>query len=677
MNRILLFSSLVYACLITPISMANQELWDAAYQKLWDRVEWLLRNDKTAKIEFTFKDVSVYDLITEAKQYHLLDFVGAVTETDPNAERPPLGYFFNLDDAELKNSDGVPLEKTQVYESDLPVEGTDKFVQDIPVAKVANSGDPNVVADQEPSRIRGGREIGIRKGGGTKPRRGSPEAIALESLMEKMEYVPTRFEPLETDRLDLCICSRELAKLEGSGFTGKDIGKLAYLTFVLGNSILFPNETLSVDCAGAISQYNVIAHKLGYCSRDGVYLTAALSASDFTLNMMTHDRVEGIPNFLRAYFLAARAYTKTLPSVLNRMQDHVSIHEFDTRVVEFYSHVAKLFIPNLCTLIRTSSIRSSLSVLTLTSKLVSDFPSELFPQTVDVIETFNQHILANLRTVSFGELFEVLKVNEYAEVCHDHTLLSSEQKVLIIRELAGNKAHLNGDQILTLMRMQYTLFFEQQELFRLFRGEFASAYLRVKKVFEKAQPFSHELELLNVIKANLDPADTLGLAHSHVCVKVGREIDIAYIRGASKIAIHIDGGNHYYLDRQEQHRSTRVRNKALENAGWTNICQPLPAAPEGQFMVKEKRELLERVEGVLPLQKPFVVPAPNAHPVPAPVKVVAPLAAPRAPMKAAPPKGPPSKAPVAKKTAQTKSVPAKKVPSKKGPTKTALPKEKK
>lgn len=430
----------------------------------------------------------------------------------------------------------------------------------------------------------------------------------LQSLKDT-EYKPSKFNPLDTESFELLISAEALDALESSPYESKHLSRFAYVTFLLGQAFNLPNISVKVDGMSSMDQYMPIAKKLGYCSQSGFYLTAKISPDDLMLRSMTHVKVKGIPNFLRAWFLIVLANTKVLPKLLNSMQDHCSFKEFHNNLIEYYTHISEVFIPNLFQILSSSSVTKGMKVLLHLSKLLLDFPAQILTSTIEYSRRMNDYALNNIDTLTISELLAVIQLNEYLEICHGQQLLIDVDKLILINRIISQTISLRHDDVLMLMRLRYTIFFTHQKHMGTLRDLFYNCVTNEQNKFQGQHPIQHELDIYNIIKNKVIKSDRKFLHHSCVCPQTGKEVDIAFIKESYKVAIHIDGnGSHYYHDRKVLNRKTKTSRKALENAGWINIDQPLPRITligetlrAHVHLKNETAELLGKLQKVLPM----------------------------------------------------------------------------
>lgn len=429
------------------------------------------------------------------------------------------------------------------------------------------------------------------------------------NILQKIKYIPSKFDPLDTRCFVLSTSAKALYELEKSPYDKAHLSRLVYVTFILGKSFNLPNYSVSIDGMQALTQYMPIAYELGYCDEEGKFYTDKLSPDDSILRSMTNVNVNGIPNFFRAWFLIILANYKVLPKLLNDMEDRFSFKEFEFVVVDYYTHIAEVFIPNLFNVLSNGSVTCGISLLTHLSKLLLDFPAKILPTTLEYTRRMNDHCLNNISTQSVEDIFAVLKLNEYIEFCHNNNLLSTEDKIIILKHIIYNSYNLKHQEILMLMRLKYTIFNELHGNLKHFEEIFSICASKEQVKFNKQPPFQHEVDFFNLIKQSM-VSDKQFLSHSYVCPNTGKEIDIAYVNGRRKVAIHIDGfHSHYYLDRQELNRVSKTNRKALENAGWINIDQRLPRLDHFMEVLRvdphlksEAEELLGKLQCILPLK---------------------------------------------------------------------------
>ena len=265
-------------------------------------------------------------------------------------------------------------------------------------------------------------------------------------------------------------------------------------------------------------------------------------------------------------------------------------------------YLANHFIPNLFAILRSTGINSNLRIIGQLSKLLLRFPLSLFPQIVEYIRNLNQYSLKNIHTISDGEIFSLIKLNEFIEISHAQEFISTDEKRAIIAELIKRQYRLATQLIGMLMYMQFTIFFKLRDLLQPLKYRFDTVRSNKQLLFDQNQQVHYSEEIL--YKAILDelPAKFKHyLHHSYVCPETGKEVDIALLipKLSKKIAINIDGkDHHFYPNLEQENRKTIARNCALKNAGWIVICQHIPRMSEG-FKEKISEGLINEIRQVL------------------------------------------------------------------------------
>lgn len=405
------------------------------------------------------------------------------------------------------------------------------------------------------------------------------------------------------------LCAWVLGELKKDNSAPHSLSYLAYATFLLGGVLKIPalSQSLSMDPMPAMNQFIPIAQRMRVCDNEGAFLTKKISIFETVSALMTHPEITLAPNFMKALSLIQLAILEILPQLLKQMENKISLKGFDTELKQYYSHLSRIFIPNLLNILnifRQHEPKKYLMILGQMSKFILQFPVDLFPQVEVFIHNVTRNCITNLKNIPLKEILEIIKLNNFVEIRYKRKFLLDSEKVMIINVLAAKKHLLDLSEIEMLMHVQFTLFENFKEQFSEFKDNFKALVANKKLGFSK-QIGDHfcEMDLYNCILYNLPDQYKPNLRLSVICTDTGKQIDIVFILGNVKIAIHIDGRIfHYYLDRDEIDRDTLLRNRALQNAGWINICQKLSDKIDKQNIEIVKKDLLEKLKLLIPLK---------------------------------------------------------------------------
>lgn len=108
------------------------------------------------------------------------------------------------------------------------------------------------------------------------------------------------------------------------------------------------------------------------------------------------------------------------------------------------------------------------------------------------------------------------------------------------------------------------------------QGVFSANLIKQIKTHQKnfingSNPSLTETKYYNEIKTWLQKEQENFLKASFICDQTGQEIDIAYLDGKKKIAIHIDGPAHFNPVTGQSTLQTLFRNICLKKAGWVSF----------------------------------------------------------------------------------------------------------
>lgn len=249
--------------------------------------------------------------------------------------------------------------------------------------------------------------------------------------------------------------------------------------------------------------------------------------------------------------------------------------------VTLYSNLADELLPHIFSGVQSyGSINTvDLSTLLMLMRLAIIYPSNLSePQFVWFMKHATQFVLNELNCLESSVICCFLKLCEFYEIKYNKSFLSLQQKHNILDKLLSfsYEWEVNGN----LIRFKSTLFNDiPNSNFDSVLEQLNNYCLQRAKRSEEAvndNQHPHEIELSNAIREELPAPLRSFVQENHVCERTGRELDIVYIDGNLKLAIHIDGILfHYYKDRAEFDFETLSARQSLKNAGWKNISLPL------------------------------------------------------------------------------------------------------
>lgn len=430
---------------------------------------------------------------------------------------------------------------------------------------------------------------------------GNEDVVMFLSLFKSFRYVPEKAEPVGKGNFDVMFCARVLQELEKGKIGRESLSQIAYTTFLLGSALELPRKQVSEDVTSTMRAFIPFARQEGLCDGSGAFYTQKIEPSETIHRAMIHPQISITANFFKILFLITHANKNVLPRILQNLQDNFSMKEFETNLKQYYSHLSRVFIPNLFNMLNNSSTRIELKVIQQLSKFLLEFPVDFHPQTVNFVSNLTRTVYLQLNTFTLSEIFEVLKLNNFFEIRHKIILPPKDIKESILDHLVIHKHALEKSQIEMLMEMKFTLFKNCQEKMDHFEANFKMCHSQKKKQFESQLGLHYcESAFYKFLANELNSSSAACLKFSHICERTGKEIDIAFIRGTLKIAIHVDGKHyHYYLDREEQNRKTLTRNETLRNAGWVNVCQPLPDSLNNKVLSHQKESLLAKLKLLL------------------------------------------------------------------------------
>ncbi len=437
--------------------------------------------------------------------------------------------------------------------------------------------------------------------------------LSALQYLKQIKHVPTKFNADEFCNYEITLSSLLLHMLESSPVDRNHLAYAAYISFLLDCVMFIGTEDHRINLDEAIDKYKKHEH-----NRLGLMLDEVIIRS------MAHPDATKVPNVIRAIFLIQYINFIVLPRIINGLQHNnvLSFREHRTQTIEYYRHLTSHFIPNLFMILRLPGVISDIRIIGQLSKLLLQFPLELFPHIVQYIISLNKFALTNIDSLSIAEIFGILKLNEFTEVCNSRVFLTPTDKSRILLALATKRNGIDICNVGLLMGMQFTIFTEFKHLMLPFSKGFLQYYTHQKERFESEEKIRYaELYLHAVLLQHLPSECATRVKLNHICHKTGREIDIAYVDPTSKkpikVAINIDGKDyHYYLGTQAENRKTQVRNTVLGNAGWIVICQPLERATELQGtdfdanLLTVAYELLSKLTDILPLQAQPSITAP-------------------------------------------------------------------
>lgn len=427
--------------------------------------------------------------------------------------------------------------------------------------------------------------------------------LFLEILKER-QFEPVRFDPLGKKNFEVIMSAHTLQTLLEGNHHQKSLSRIAYITYLLGRAFVLNNKEMHEDMGMALEEYIIIGKRMGYCAQDGSFLTKKILPGEVIYNTVIHPEVYQVSNFLKSLFLLQHANLVVLPKIMNTMESSVSLKEFATELKQYYTHLSKIFIPNLFIILNHPKSRLDFKVIHQLSKFLLEFPIEWFNEIENYVRNIIHYAVINIATLSLAEIFEILKLNEFVEVRYNKFYLGNKEKIAFINAITAHQKELLDDHFSMLLQFRYTQFENQKKHLEPLNDALEKAILKIKQGFTDQHGMHYcETELYSFLSTQLCAAENKYLSFSHVCNLTGKEVDIAYINGNIKIAIHIDGtATHQYLDRIQENRRTLLRNKALQAAGWHNIVQLIPNDIKKIGLKDIKVDLLEKLKFCIELQ---------------------------------------------------------------------------
>ncbi len=310
-----------------------------------------------------------------------------------------------------------------------------------------------------------------------------------------------------------------------------------------------------------------------------------------------------VSNFLKTLFLIQHANLTVLPEILNKIEETVSLKEFKTELTHYYTHLARIFIPNLFAILyHHPKTRKDFKVVHQLSKFLLEFPIDWFPQVQSFVQSITDFAIKNLESLSLFEIFDILKLHEFIEIRYGKVFIDDKTKESFISAILKQKEQLLDDQLEMLIQFRFTLFKtlsnKLESLLEILNTILDETLKKIKERFSDQYDKHYcETTIYEKLFAVLAKENAQCLKFSHVCNKTGKEIDIAFVSSTHRIAIHIDGrANHRYLDREFNNRRTLVRNEALKNAGWQNVMQIIPDKINDKVLQQAVNQLYEKLK---------------------------------------------------------------------------------
>ncbi len=95
----------------------------------------------------------------------------------------------------------------------------------------------------------------------------------LIDILKAKKHQPSKFNPYEKGNFEVFFCAFMLQFLEQNAIDKCSLGHIAYVTYLLGKVMTFPDKDYSEDMVLALQEYTAIGRKEGFCDKDGSFLT--------------------------------------------------------------------------------------------------------------------------------------------------------------------------------------------------------------------------------------------------------------------------------------------------------------------------------------------------------------------------------------------------------------------
>lgn len=390
-------------------------------------------------------------------------------------------------------------------------------------------------------------------------------------------------------------CARILHEMGALSASRDSMLNLALVTQVLkASNNIDSDEALEFALQMLKGAFKVWGIFQKYAMPEYLYMTPSNILSTGLLDKNVARRL----GFLKSTNLQRYSRSVVLPRLLDSSDVRLSLKEIErcsgwsfVTPISLHSHLADDFLPKLFLSLQKPLFEDLNELVGTLTKIALEFPIDLCaPPLLNFARNIGEYIAQHLNVLSEAELCNLLKLCELMEIKYGKNLLTLDQQEAILDVLLKDKKswETNGN----LIRFKWTIFND------IPRERFAAVSIQTEKYFKNrnqeavrvTSKHPHELKLANILRDHLPDYERNCIYHSYVCPDTGREIDVAYVQGNIRLAIHIDGVQfHYFNDRFEKNFDTITSRQALSNAGWVNAHVNLP--PEKILIAAAKLEI--------------------------------------------------------------------------------------